>query len=105
MITTHLMMVVIKGGFDPFRLGSGHASFGPFSGVVGGKAGMFLDLAWALGFVACAFEGILGWAQVSKGRETDSPYAVQAGKSKLMWAGVAAVGLASIDAIFKLLIR
>lgn len=51
---------------------------------------------FALMYIACAFEGILGWGQVVKSQEIDDAALRQAGKSKLMWAGIAALGLSAI---------
>src|SRR3989337_1637644 len=99
-----LAQIIYAEGFNPFGDGL-RPSFGPFNDLLRSKVGMVLALVWALGFVYCAFQMVVGWATLARGRRQGYSDAVEDGKGTLLWSGGAVLGLASLPLLYAILIR
>jgi hypothetical protein len=90
---------------NPFNWTS--PSWGPFGGVLKGKVGQFLGLAWLVSIIYCAFHFMHGVALMSAGNSdvVGGAGGVQAGRHKVLWAGASATVLASIGLIFGVFLK
>lgn len=88
-------------GFNPFD--SITPSFGPFNDLLTQKVGVFLALAWAIGFAFTAYHLIEALARLAKSRKGYSDNLDEA-KSDLLKAAASTVGLAALPVIFAVLI-
>ncbi|MFD8146138.1 hypothetical protein [Streptomyces sp. NPDC059708] len=91
----------LAAGFNPF---DGVApSFGPFNELLKSKVGMFLALAWALGFVYVAYNLIISISRLSQAKRGGYGDSLDEAKGDALKAAAAVVGLSSLPIIYGVL--
>ena len=84
--------------YDPFNGIS--PSFGPFSGLLESKIGIFLSLVWAVGFVFVAYHFVVNVASIARSGKGGYGDNLHESRRNLLWTVVAAVALASVPVLY-----
>ena len=93
---------IVADAYNPF---TGIApSLGPFADVVGTKIGVFIALAWAIGFCYAAYHLIAGIARASRAKSTGYADVLDDARRELMFSAGSLAGLAAIPVIFGVLV-
>ncbi|UED84727.1 hypothetical protein [Streptomyces profundus] len=79
-------------------------SFGPFAGLLESKFGMFLALAWVIGFFACAYFLIEAIGRAAKSRRNGMVGDLDETRGELVRVGAATIGMASLPVLYTILI-
>jgi hypothetical protein len=89
-------------GHNPF---TGIApSFGPFESLLAGQFGMFLALAWIIGFFVCGYFLIEAVARVAKSKSSHMGADLDEHRSALVRVGAATIGMAALPVLYAILI-
>ncbi len=78
-------------------------SWGPFAGILTTKVGMFLGIAWAIGFVYCAYNLVVSIAKLSKATKGGYGDSLDESKGDALKAAAAVVGLTALPVIYGVL--
>jgi hypothetical protein len=89
-------------GFNPFSGVS--PSFGPFTGLLQSKVGIFLGVAWAIAFVYAAYHLLEGVARAARAQRGGYHGGLDDAKRDIGFAALASVGLAALPVIYAVLI-
>ncbi|UCM87990.1 hypothetical protein [Streptomyces marincola] len=88
--------------FNPFSGVS--PSFGPFAPLLESKFGMFLALAWLIGFFVCAYFLIEAIARAAKSRRQGMAGDLDETRGELVRVGAATIGMASLPVLYTILV-
>jgi hypothetical protein len=93
---------IVLAGFNPFN--GVTPSFGPFQGLLQSKVGIFLALAWAIGFVYVAYFLLESIARMARARKGGYGSDLDETKRDIGLAAAAAVGLSALPVIYMALV-
>jgi hypothetical protein len=88
--------------FNPFDGLS--PSFGPFEPLLESKFGMFLALAWMIGFFVCAYFLIEGIARAARSKRQGLGGDLDETRGELVRVGAATIGMASLPLVYAILV-
>ncbi len=88
--------------FNPFEGIS--PSFGPFAPLLESKFGMFLALAWLIGFFVCAYFLVESIARAAKSRRQGIAGDLDETRGELVRVGAATIGMASLPVLYTILV-
>ncbi|WP_433860332.1 hypothetical protein [Streptomyces kronopolitis] len=78
-------------------------TFGPFGPLLTSKVGMFLGLAWVLGFSYTGYQLVIAISKASTAKKGGYGDNLDDAKRDLLFAAAATVGLASLPVIYGIL--
>ncbi|MGP4112317.1 hypothetical protein ACTWP5_15560 [Streptomyces sp. 4N509B] len=88
--------------FNPFD--GVRPSFGPFAPLLESKFGMFLALAWIIGFFVCAYFLVEAIARVGRSKRQGIAGDLDETRAELVRVGAATIGMASLPVVFAILV-
>jgi hypothetical protein len=88
--------------FNPFDGIS--PSFGPFAPLLESKFGMFLALAWIIGFFVCAYFLVEAIARAGRSKRQGLGGDLDETRGELVRVGAATIGMASLPVVYAILI-
>lgn len=98
---SHMSAMVELAAFNPFNGVS--PSFGPFTGLLKSKVGVFLGLAWAIGFCYTAYNLIVAVATLARTRKGGYGDNLDETKTNVLQASIATAALAALPVIYAVL--
>ncbi|GAB2872763.1 hypothetical protein [Streptomyces mayteni] len=94
-------MLPLAEEFNPFDGVS--PSFGPFAPLLESKFGMFLGLAWLIGFFVCAYFLVEAIARAAKAKRQGIGGDLDETRGELVRVGAATIGMASLPVLYAIL--
>ncbi|MFJ3883439.1 hypothetical protein ACIPW5_39070 [Streptomyces sp. NPDC090077] len=88
--------------FNPFD--GVNPSWGPFDNILKTKVGMFLGLAWAIGFVYTAYNLVVSVARLSQAKKGGYGDSLDEAKADTLKAAAATIGLTALPVIYGVLV-
>jgi hypothetical protein len=79
-------------------------SFGPFAPLLESKFGMFLALAWIIGFFVCAYFLVEAIARAARSKRQGLGGDLDETRAELVRVGAATIGMASLPVLYAILV-